>query len=309
MLRNAKDTSLCGADVFAIADIVGNAVFRNLIFSGLPDDIPPAEQLPEANDNLSNCITYSLDPDHGGTESKTLEEAFKADVDYNFVEHRQELLYLHLACKHAHLVGFLQRVIRHTKDGGNNLLQALFKLKDAQGRTLLHVAVEEDGLGNNLRDIDMDNIIAKKMLGILDEEPPCDAVTSHVFLNALDLAGRTPLHRAVANKRAGRKVINALVNHPMTDVNALWEGNNQSTGSVTALHLAVLHNNVHAAGFLLAKDRTDGEIKCKLFIEASGIRSRNDDNPKLSRREWTALELATIMGEVHMVDEMLKVCD
>jgi ankyrin repeat protein len=308
MLENAKDTSLCGADVFHIADIVGNEVVRSLI-DGLATDIQPAEQFPDANNVLSDRIQYILDNlDHEGTESLTLKEAFEDDVDYNFVEHGQGLFCLHVACKHVQLVDFLQRVMRHTKNGGNHLLQALFELKDAQGRTLLHVAVEEDGLSDNSRDTHMANIVTKA-LGILVEEPACDAVTSQNCLNARDLAGRTPLHRAVANKRAGRAVIKALLDHPMTDVNALWRSDNVSTGNVTALHLAVLHNNVDAARSLLARDITDGDITCKLFIEASGIRSRNDDNPKLSGRSWTALELATIMGEVHMVDAMLKVCD
>jgi ankyrin repeat protein len=308
MLLNAKDTSLCGADVFAIADIVGNADVRNLIINGLPANIQPPE-FPEANVDLSDRIHYILDNlGRGGIEWKTLEEAFEDDVDYNFVEHRQGLLCLHVACKDANLADFLQRVIRDTKNGGNHLLQALFELKDAQGRTLLHVAVEEDGLGDNSRDRDMANIVTRAV-GILDEVPACNAVTSQNCLNARDLAGRTPLHRAVANKRAGRAVIEALLDHPMTDVNALWRSDNVSTGNVTALHLAVLHNNVDAALSLLARDRTDGDIKCQLFIDASGLRSRNDDEPKLSGRSWTALELATIMGQVHMVDAMLKVCD
>jgi len=308
MLLNAKDTSLCGADVFAIADIVGNTVVRDLIIDGLPAIIQPAE-FPEADVNLSNRIQYILNSLHNGGTESALAEAFEDDVDYNFVQRQQGLLYLHVACKHAHLVGFLQRLIRHTKDGGNRLLQALFELKDAQGRTLLHVAVEEDGLGDNLRDRHMANIVTRA-LGILDEEPACDDVTSQNCLNARDLAGRTPLHRAVANKRAGRAVIKALLDHPMTDVNALWRrDNDESTGDVTALHLAVLHNNVDAARSLLDSPRTEGDVICKLFIKASGIPFKNVDEPKLSRRSWTALELATIMGQVHMVDEMLKVCD
>jgi hypothetical protein len=114
----------------------------------------------------------------------------------------------------------------------------------------------------------------------------------------------------VANKRAGSAVIKALVNHDKTDVNALWTSlDERITGNVTALHLAVLHNNLDAAKFLLAKKETNGEIKCKLFIEASGFRSSKDSEPKLSGRNWTALELAIIMGHVHMVALLLKVCD
>jgi ankyrin repeat protein len=310
MLLDAKDTSLCGADVLSIANIVGNAVVRNLILNRLPADTQPAEQFPETNDLLSDRIQYILDNlDYGRNESKALEEAFEDDVDYNFVEDRQGLLCLHVACKHAEIANFLQRVIRHTKNGGNHLLQALFEIKDPQGRTLLHVAVEEDGLRDNSRDRVMANIV-EKALGILDEQPACDAVTIRNCLNARDLAGRTPLHRAVANKRAGRQVIEALLAHPATDVNAEWRSDSVHTGNVTALHLAVLHNNAHAAVLLLDSPRTNGDTICRIFIEASGIRSTKPANDnKLTGNLWTALELATILGQVDMVDAMLEVCD
>jgi hypothetical protein len=309
MLRNAKETSLCGADVFAIADIVGETVVRDIIVSGSPADDEPAEQFREADDDLATRLRDIYENlDDGGFEFMTLKQAFEDDVDYSFVERGRHLLCVHVACKHAHLVEFLQRVKRHTKSGGNHLLQALFELRDAQGRTLLHVAVDEDGLGDNSRDIEIANIVTRAV-EILDVVPACNAVTSHICLNARDAAGRTPLHRAVANKRAGRAVIVALLDHPMTDVNAVWRSNIVVSEDVTALHLAVLHNNVDAAVSLLGRERTDGDIKCTLFIDASGIRSRNDVEPKLSGSSWTALELATIMGQVDMVDAMLEVCD
>jgi ankyrin repeat protein len=309
MLLNAKDTSLCGADVLAIANIVGNEEVRNLVSDDSEANIQPAE-FPEANVDLSDRIQHIRDDlGRGGTEWRKLEEAFEDDVDYNFVEDRQGLLCLHVACKHPELANFLQRVIRHTKNGGNHLLQALFEIKDPQGRTLLHVAVEEDGLRDNSRDRVMANIV-KKALGILDEEPACDAVTIRNCLNARDLAGRTPLHRAVANKRAGREVIEALLAHRATDVNAEWRSDSVYTGNVTALHLAVLHNNAHAAVLLLRSPRTNGDTICRIFIEASGIRStKPEKDNKLTGDVWTALELATILGQVHMVDAMLEVCD
>ncbi len=309
MLLNAKETSLCGADVFAIADIVGNAVVRELIVNGLPADDEPAEQFRVADDDLASRLRDIYENlDDGGFEFMTLKEVFEDDVDYSFVERGRHLLCVHVACKHAHLVEFLQRVMRQTKSGGNHLLQALFELTDAQGRTLLHIAVDEDGLGDNSRDIEIANIVTRAV-GILDVVPACNAVASQIFVNARDAAGRTPLHRAVANKRAGRVVIKVLLDHPMTDVNVVWRSDNVFTGDVTALHLAVLHNNVDAAVSLLGRERTDRDIKCTLFIDASGILSRNDDEPKLSGSSWTALELATILSQVHMVDAMLEVCD
>ncbi len=310
MLRDAKDTSLCGADVIAIADIVGNADVRNLIFEDSPANNQPGGVFQVGDVNLRNRIQQIFGAlQVGGFVSMRLQDAFEDDVDYNFVQRGQQFLCLHVACKDPNLVDFLLGGMRHTKSGGDHLLQALFELKDAQGRTLLHVAVEEDGLGDNSRDKVM-AVIVKRVLQIFDEVPACNDVTSQNCLNARDLGGRTPLHRAVANKRAGRAVIKVLVKHPKTHVNARWRGDNVFTGDVTALHLAVVHNNVDAAKYLLKRDTTDGDIQCALSIKPRGSLSRNDFDLILSdKKSWSALELATIMGHAHIVDAMLKVRD
>jgi ankyrin repeat protein len=247
-----------------------------------------------------------------------LKEKFEHDVDYNFVESQKHLLYLHVACKHPEFSNFVLAVIGQTKRDSHAQLEALFNRKDAQGRTLLHVAVEEDGLGDSGHDNYMADIV-KNALEIFDADPVCDATVFKGCVNSRDLAGRTPLHRAVANQRAGSALTEVLVKHRMTDVNAIWTGDGELvTGNVTALHLAVWHNNIDAAKILLKKVETDGELECSSFIEASGIlRSPNDTRDsdsrvhafqyKLSAHKWTALELATIMGRVHMVGSLLKV--
>jgi hypothetical protein len=332
MLMNAKDKSTCDANAFSLAKIVGNTDVLNIIKNGRHYPGRPADRDPDQPQGpvrtyqghearnlqaLSRIIQEVLG-DQDSEIRSILNRRFEDDVDYNFVEPPQDLLFLHVGCKQSQLWdSFLQRVIERTKrnrnqngdENGNDLLQALFEFKDPQGRTILHVAVEEDGLGDKEHDLDMAAII-EMSLGILGGEPVPNDDIYNKCVNARDFAGRTPLHRAVANKRAGSAVIKALVNDPQTDVNALWESlDERITGNVTALHLAVLHNNLDAAKFLLATEETNGEIKCKLFIEASGFRSSKDSEPKLSGRNWTALELAIIMGHVHMVALLLKVCD
>ncbi|CAM6027518.1 unnamed protein product [Sphagnum balticum] len=318
MLMNAKDESTCDANAFSLAKIVGNTDVLNIIKNGRHSRGRPADRDPDqpqvpvgtSHVALSRIIQEVLG-DQDSEIRSILNRRFEDDVDYNFVEPPKDLLFLHVGCKQSQLWdSFLQKVIERTKrngdENGNDLLQALFEFKDAQGRTILHVAVEEDGLGDKEHDLDMAAII-QMSLGILGGEPVPSDVIYKKCVNARDFAGRTPLHRAVANKRAGCAVIKALANHPMTDVNALWTSlDERITGDVTALHLAVLHNNLDAAKFLLAKKETNGEIKCKLFIEASGFRSAKDSEPKLSGRNWTALELAIIMGHVHMVALLLK---
>jgi ankyrin repeat protein len=198
-------------------------------------------------------------------------------------------------------------VIIGTKAKSNAHVQELFKLKDPQGRTLLHVAVEEDGFHHEDLDTNMAHVV-KRALEILEKRLDDDECVKNC-VNAQDSAGRTPLHRAVANKHAGPEIIRTLVDHRMTAVNALWKGRDETvTGNVTALHLAVLHNNLDAAKVLLEKEETRGDLKCKLVIEGSGIPDQNSTEPKLSESGWTALELATTMGQVHMVGTLLEVC-
>jgi ankyrin repeat protein len=309
-LLHAKDKSLCGADALKLATVVGNqnilkTIKRALSANpGLPTDIDSEEEFPDAkkNEELYCLIKQKFLEQDAGTRSR-LNTNFKDDVDYNFVQNRHELLFLHVACKHSELSDFLSAVLRETTERGNHLLQALSELKDTQGRTLLHVAVEEHGFGDAERDTTMADIVGV-LLDFLGEVPQAGRYDNRV--NALDSAGRTPLHRAVANGRAGSKVIQALVDHSGTDVNARWGSeNDRVTGEPTALHLAVFHNNVDAAQFLLGKEETDADLKCRLFIEASGIWYSN--KCKLAKEKWTALEFATIMGHAHIVRLLLEV--
>jgi ankyrin repeat protein len=304
-LLRAKDKRLCGADALKLATVVGNEDILKTIKHASKPDFPTGidleEEIPEIPDTKENQELHSLIKDVLERDAKTrswFNKNFEDDVDYNFVQNQKELLFLHVACKHSELSHFLLAVLEETSGEGNHLLQALFKLKDPQGRTLLHVAVEEHGLGDEDRDTTMAGIVGR-LLEFLGQVPEAGSV-------ALDSAGRTPLHRAVANGRAGSKVIQALVNDSGTDVNAKWASeNDRVTGQPTALHLAVFHNNVDAAQFLLDKTETNADVKCNLFIEASGIRYSN--KCKLAKEKWTALEFATIMGRADMVRLFLEV--
>ncbi|CAM6063128.1 unnamed protein product [Sphagnum tenellum] len=316
MLLDARDESLCNADVYQLARIVGNKdiIRRTDKASGEPPaqqarkttNQPPAQQARKTTNQLADDVCDIICKImRSGRIGSSLNQQFEVDVDYNFLDKsKRRMCTLHVACK-ANEWDFIYEVIRQTKAKSNAHVQELFKLKDPQGRTLLHVAVEEDGFHNKNLDRNMAGLVGRA-LEILEERLGDDECVKNC-VNAQDSAGRTPLHRAVANKHAGRKIIKTLVNHRMTDVNDLWKGGDETvTGSVTALHLAVLHNNLDAAKALLKKEETRGDLGCKLVIEGSGIPNRKSTEPKLSESGWTALELATTMGQVHMVGTLLE---
>jgi hypothetical protein len=124
-------------------------------------------------------------------------------VDFNFENVERKELYVHMACsrlrnvaRNVHkkedwktsgcdqIVEFIIAIF--TDLGGKNLLQKLFDQKDAQGRTVLQILVLcEDG------GVCMYRLTGplKKMLRILPD----------ACVNALDKAGRTLLHWAVAH--------------------------------------------------------------------------------------------------------------
>jgi hypothetical protein len=119
------------------------------------------------------------------------------DVDFNFEKVERKELYVHMACsklrKNAHneedwktsgcdqIVEFIIAIF--TDLGGKNLLQKLFDQKDAQGRTVLQILVLCQ------RDFGMLASAFKELLEILPD----------ACVNALDKAGRTLLHWAVAH--------------------------------------------------------------------------------------------------------------
>jgi hypothetical protein len=308
MLVEARDKSLCNAGAYHLARIVGNKDIIARINKARTDE-PPGPQAPMITNQLGHevCLIIKRTRRDARIGSR-LRQQFEVDVDYNFLNKSKQLMcVLHAACKKADQWDFIYEVIRRTKAISNAHVQELFKLKDPQGRTLLHVAIEEDGFHHEELDTSMATVV-NGALEIL--EPGLDAECVKNCVNAQDSAGRTPLHRAVANKHAGPAIIKILVDHRMTDVNALWKSlDERVTGNVTALHLAVLHNNLDAAKVLLEKEETRGDICCEhLFIEGSGIPKRDSTERKLSGYSWTALELATMMGQVHMVGTLLEVC-
>jgi hypothetical protein len=307
MLVEARDESLCNAAAYHLARIVGNKDIIVRINKARTDE-PPGPQAPMITNQRGHevCVIIKRTMRNAGIGSR-LRQQFEVDVDYNFVKESKQLMcVLHVACKKADQWDFIYEVIRRTKARSNAHVQELFKLKDPQGRTLLHVAIEEDGFHHEELDESMATVVdtALKIL-----EPDLDDECVKNCVNAQDSTGRTPLHRAVANKRAGHKMINVLLNHRMTDVNALWKSVDETvTGNVTALHLAILHNNLDVVKLLLAKDEIRRDMQCNVVITGSGIPKPDSTECTLSERRWTTLELATMMGQLHVVGELLKVC-
>ncbi|KAH9569117.1 hypothetical protein CY35_03G115200 [Sphagnum magellanicum] len=305
MLVEARDESLCNAAAYHLARIVGNKDIIVRINKARTDE-PPGPQAPMITNQRGHevCVIIKRTMRNAGIGSR-LRQQFEVDVDYNFVKESKQLMcVLHVACKKADQWDFIYEVIRRTKARSNAHVQELFKLKDPQGRTLLHVAIEEDGFHHEELDESMATVVdtALKIL-----EPDLDDECVKNCVNAQDSTGRTPLHRAVANKRAGHKMINVLLNHRMTDVNALWKSVDETvTGNVTALHLAILHNNLDVVKLLLAKDEIRRDMQCNVVITGSGIPKPDSTECKLSERRWTTLELATMMGQLHVVGELLK---
>jgi hypothetical protein len=69
-----------------------------------------------------------------------------------------------------------------------------------------------------------------------------------------------------------------------------------------------LHNNLDVVKLLLAKDEIRRDMQCNVVITGSGIPKPDSTECKWSERRWTTLELATMMGQLHVVGELLKVC-
>jgi ankyrin repeat protein len=165
------------------------------------------------------------------------------------------------------------------------VLQELFQLKDAQGRTPLHVAVDHG------------RATTQELMDLLPKEAEfADCI------NARDGAGRTPLHRAVANNLgfSYSRVAEILVNDIRTDVNAEWRD------GMTALHLAILHNDPGTAELLLSAKGADGSKR----VDIAKTITRDISVYKTTATSWTALELATVMGMSTVVQAFVsQVCN
>ncbi len=291
-LLNAMD-GRCKVDVFCLASIVGNQDVIQILDKTTQNqkverqaEDDNAESQANDDDNTGNdCLRGLMQNALKLSKNARFKSMIEKDVDYNFEDpKRKELLIFHCACKRAHLFKkFIHGVVEKAREQG--VLQELFQLKDAQGRTPLHVAV------------DLGRATTQELLDLLPKEAEfADCI------NARDGAGRTPLHRAVANNLgfSYSRVAEILVNDIRTDVNAEWRD------GMTALHLAILHNDPSTAELLLAAKGADGS---KLVDVAKKI-TRDISVYKTTATSWTALELATVLGMSTVVQAFVsQVCN
>jgi ankyrin repeat protein len=288
-LLNVTD-GRCKVDVFCLASIVGNqdviqildkATHKQKVERQAEDDNAEsqandddnAESQANDDDNIGNdCLRGLMQNALKLSKNARFKSIIEKDVDYNFEDpKRKELLIFHCACKRAHLFKkFIHGVVEMAQEQG--VLRELFQLKDAQGRTPLHVAV------------DLGRVTTQELLDLLPKEAEfADCI------NARDGAGRTPLHRAVANNLgfSYSRVAEILVNDIRTDVNAEWRDD-----GMTALHLAILHNDPGTAELLIAAKGADGSQR----VDVAKTITRDISVYKTAATSWTALELATVMG-------------
>jgi ankyrin repeat protein len=300
-LLNATD-GRCKVDVFCLASIVGNQDVIQILdktthtiqdannahsqkVEQQAQDYK-AESQANDDDNIGNvCLRGLMQNALQLNKNARFKSIIEKDVDYNFEDPKhKELLIFHCACKRAHLFKrFIHDVVEMARAQG--VLQELFQLKDAQGRTPLHVAV------------DLGRATTQELLDLLPKEAEfADCI------NARDGAGRTPLHRAVANNLgfSYSRLAEILVNDIRTDVNAEWRD------GMTALHLAILHNDPGTAELLLAAKGADGSKR----VDAAKTITRDISVYKTTATSWTALELATVIGISTVVQAFVsQVCN
>ena len=180
---------------------------------------------------------------------------FEEDVEYNFVADCEELRFHH-ACqyvgtdKHGNITNVVYRmyvkaVIGGCVEKGSHVLKYLFQLRNAQGQTPLHVAVD------NFCGRDLVRLIPGGESGKENEE----------CLNMRNSRGWTALHCHASVQQRNLNDLNALLKDRRVDVNAkvksmigrrYWE-----CTEATPFHLAVINNNSKAVERLLQDPRID----------------------------------------------------
>jgi ankyrin repeat protein len=228
------------------------------------------------------------------------------DVNFNF-DVRSELL-VHMACSRLRnivfkkfplkdesdssvrgqlfeIVTFISTVLEELKD--ENLLQKLFKQKDARGRTILQVFVASKyPIANENKTWVEDEF--RKLLKIL----PSDCV------NACDSVERTALHWAVAHHSCW--AVKILVESGKADLCKTCKTAHYK--NVTALHLAVIHDCDNCARHLLKSDCNLKQMSLWMEIDISFSSH--------SQKKWRPLDLAIIMARVKLARTMkqMMVC-
>jgi hypothetical protein len=230
--------------------------------------------------------------DHRSLLSDTeeyLDSKFEEDVNYNFVVDCEELRFHH-ACQYTEdYLEYVKAVIGGCVEKGPHVLKYLFQLRNAQGQTPLHAAMDHGSLARLIPG------------GESGENAEC--------LNMRDSRGWTALHFASAQDY--RKDLRELLEDGRADVNATVQSGSSSFGDwsqATPLHLAVINNSSKAVERLLQDPRTDVNalfhrgIRFDDSLCVSGFRDLN---------RWTALQLAAVAGLPEVVKVLMtcsKVC-
>ena len=224
--------------------------------------------------------------------SDRMRSRFQEDLDYNFVADC-EVLRFHHACENLIFDGdcirYVEAVIGGCVEKGPHVLRHLFQLRNAQGQTPLHLALESHSSHYLVR------LIPGGKSG--QENAEC--------LNMRDSRGWTALHCASVRSST---CLYALLEDGRADVNATVErisGERWDCTRATPLHLAVIHNRSVAVQWLLQDPRTDVNALFRRQIYF-------DDSLYVSRLgydvdEWTTLQLAAMAGLPGMV-KVLMTC-
>ena len=221
---------------------------------------------------------------------------FEEDLDYNFVADREELRFHH-ACQYVdrgEVKEYVEAVIMGCMEKGPRVLKYLFQLRNAQGQTPLHVAVE-----------------CGTCLQLVRLIPGRESGYNAECLNMRDSRGWTALHCCASFEGLYFELL-VLLKDGRADVNAeakFMSGRSGNYSEATPLHLAVLHNSSMVMERLLEDPRTNvnAHFHRQLYF---------DDNLYVSRfghplKEWTTLQLAAVAGLPEMVKVLLrfpKVC-
>ena len=246
---------------------------------------------------------------------EALRGEYSKHKDYNFDKKCTEFLF-HYACQsmtsilmprgasNNHAEDFLWSFFRELGgeedqkilqgSDGDKILQSLYEIKNWQGKTPCHAALNGSAFG------------FEKLLGLLRCKN--DPMTIKLFLNACDARGWTPLHKAVAMVSehdcwGHRRFINLLLKNEEVNVNGKLP-----ISQATPLHLAILHNLPRVVGLLIHSPKNREEV-----LNASltrNIRFSNTTEPsRWSSNWWSPLQLAAIMGHHGVVEELItKVC-
>ena len=223
--------------------------------------------------------------------------AFAADLNYNFVADYDELLFHH-ACQSLDRdrtldmdsVQYVEAVIGGCVKKGRHVLKYLFQLRNAQGKTPLHVAVDSN--------------YVHVLVGLI---PGRESGENAECLNMHDSKGWTPLHYASADSLLnGRQMLGELLEDGRADVNArvvFRKRYSSDCAGSTPLHLAVIHNSWKAVDRLLQDPRIDVNALFHRRIYFDDSLYVNGFGRELE--EWTTLQLAAVEGLPWMVKVLL----